>query len=426
MTFLHPAFLTSLRTNLHLSASSPTSPSSSIPSTPTTPAFSQIPSVPSAWSKPSVWTYSLPESHTTSTISHPTLSVFHQEKAFPASIQSRRQDSPPRLTFTLVPSTDISTRECAHRLIADSVAQQRQLAFRSLLFHPFVLLLFSTFLALGSRVLHTATLLLTASFVITAAILIAHHLTYPYIQYAEDIDRFWLGLPPPSISSTQTNGDTSNHSSTSNSSPSITTNAIPSQKSDEALVLTAHLQVPDKNNKPGNDSNSKEPVAALILRIPKRERRGYVRAWTVQHKHRNKGVGTALLEEAVRVVHARVGGSGARGAVVEFEDRHARTSGPTLPFLLLLLSALNSLSLSHPRITTPLYFLNHSLTSVHLVNDIHQTPNESPIRPSCSAHLLSRIRYPHHYLGSSLHGTATSMLFLIGGMSGRARRSKMP
>lgn len=67
-----------------------------------------------------------------------------------------------------------------------------------------------------------------------------------------------------------------------------------------------------------------EIIGACVLRVVKRERKGYVRAWTVRLKFRRKGVGRGLLEEAVKVVWGR----GGRG--VEFEEGNARKSAPFL------------------------------------------------------------------------------------------------
>ena len=60
-----------------------------------------------------------------------------------------------------------------------------------------------------------------------------------------------------------------------------------------------------------------EIIGAIVLRFVKKERKGYVRAWTVSADHRNKGFGRELLECGVRVCW----GKGARG--LEFEEGHA-------------------------------------------------------------------------------------------------------
>ena len=58
-------------------------------------------------------------------------------------------------------------------------------------------------------------------------------------------------------------------------------------------------------------------IGALVVRVVKKERKGYVRAWTVDSSHRGQGIGCGLLEEGVRVAW----GKGAR--VMDFEPTHA-------------------------------------------------------------------------------------------------------
>jgi GNAT superfamily N-acetyltransferase len=59
-------------------------------------------------------------------------------------------------------------------------------------------------------------------------------------------------------------------------------------------------------------------IAAVVMRVVKSERRGWIRAWTTKLKYRAHGVGKAVLEEAVRVA---VGGLGC--TKVEFDEGHA-------------------------------------------------------------------------------------------------------
>ena len=58
-------------------------------------------------------------------------------------------------------------------------------------------------------------------------------------------------------------------------------------------------------------------IGTVVLRLVKKERRAYVKAWTTGLKYRGKGIGRGLLEEGVRVAAER----GCRG--VEFDDDHA-------------------------------------------------------------------------------------------------------
>jgi GNAT superfamily N-acetyltransferase len=73
-----------------------------------------------------------------------------------------------------------------------------------------------------------------------------------------------------------------------------------------------------------------ELIGACILRLErngsgKKARKlggkGIVRAWTVRIKYRGRGVGTELLEEAVRVTREKLGGS----AEIGFAAEHANS-----------------------------------------------------------------------------------------------------
>lgn len=68
-------------------------------------------------------------------------------------------------------------------------------------------------------------------------------------------------------------------------------------------------------------------IAAMVLRVVKRERKGYVRAWTVDSSYRGNGVGIGLLEEGVRVAW----GKGARCVVFEGDHASEYTCSGSLP-----------------------------------------------------------------------------------------------
>ncbi|KAF2265858.1 hypothetical protein CC78DRAFT_177812 [Lojkania enalia] len=165
------------------------------------------------------------------------------------------------------------------RLIADSVAQQRQLASKMLIFHPLNLAVFTLVLAVLAQYMWKTDddLLVLGTTVggITMAFLVAVRMaTGAYLQLAENINWEWLG--------------------------------------EDRLIVV----------KWGEDI-----IGALVLgwaeegvrKKNARRRRGkaVVRAWTVKLKYRGKGVGEGLLEEAVKVAGER----GADGIV--FDEAHA-------------------------------------------------------------------------------------------------------
>jgi GNAT superfamily N-acetyltransferase len=168
------------------------------------------------------------------------------------------------------------------KLVADSVAQQRQLSSKMLIFHPANLALYAVFVAILISYLQRAghdwimigTLLGGLTMSCFAAVRWA---AGGYIGLAEEINWEWLG--------------------------------------EDRLVVVKW---------------GEEIIGALVLgwadsELKKkggRRKRGkaVVRAWTVKLKYRGKGIGEALLEEAVKVA----GEKGADGIV--FDAEHASKS----------------------------------------------------------------------------------------------------
>jgi GNAT superfamily N-acetyltransferase len=172
------------------------------------------------------------------------------------------------------------------RLVADSVAQQRQVSSKMLIFHPITLATFVLVSAIATQLMLRAYndwfMVATTLGGITMTFLI-RWMTGEYIGIAEDIDMAWLG--------------------------------------DDRLIVVKW---------------GEEIIGALVLgwadndAAKKRGRRkrgkAVIRAWTVRLKYRGKGVGEGLLEEAVKIA----GEKGADGIV--FDGDHASTF--TLPTFL--------------------------------------------------------------------------------------------
>lgn len=165
------------------------------------------------------------------------------------------------------------------RLVADSVAQQRQVASKVMLFHPVSLAAYFVVVAFAAQYMlrwyEDKTMLATTIGGITMTFLIfIRWMTGGYIGMAEDINMDWLG--------------------------------------DDRLIVV----------KWGEDV-----IGSLVLgwadndaakkRGRRRRGKAVVRAWTVKLKYRGKGVGGGLLEEAVKVAGER----GADGII--FDADHA-------------------------------------------------------------------------------------------------------
>ncbi|KAL5433693.1 hypothetical protein PMIN05_008172 [Paraphaeosphaeria minitans] len=153
------------------------------------------------------------------------------------------------------------------RLIADSVAQQRQIASKMLIFHPLHLGGFALFIAiLLQRFWKTTDDLYmlgpTIGGILMACLVAVRWATGRYLTHAEETDWEWLG--------------------------------------DDRMIVVRW---------------GEEVIGALVLgwadeaakKKQGRRKRGQavVRAWTVRLKYRGKGVGVGLLEEAVKVAGER-------------------------------------------------------------------------------------------------------------------------
>ena len=168
------------------------------------------------------------------------------------------------------------------RLVADSVAQQRQVSSKMLIFHPITLAAFVLVAAIATQwtlnayndwlVVGTTVGGITMTFLI-----FIRWMTGGYIGLAEDIDMGWLG--------------------------------------EDRLIVV----------KWGEDI-----IGALVLgwadndaakkRGRRRRGKAVIRAWTVKLKYRHKGIGQSLLEEAVKIA----GEKGADGII--FDADHASKS----------------------------------------------------------------------------------------------------
>lgn len=201
--------------------------------------------------------------------------------------------------------TNRNDRIDALKLVADSIAQQRQRAAYGLIFHPFLGAGLLAVLGVLYQVAWArrtpsnrdfATAMSLAAALVMAYLLAIRYATAGYIQLAEDLRMDWLTSP-----------DTG----------------------DEDVVIGTRY--------------GGELIGACVLRLepgpagPPRHRRsrshhnhhhqnlrggkGVVRAWTVRLRYRGKGVGADMLHEAVRITRERCG----KDAEVGFAAEHANS-----------------------------------------------------------------------------------------------------
>ncbi|KAI5362766.1 putative GNAT domain, acyl-CoA N-acyltransferase [Septoria linicola] len=248
------AFFASLRTNLRLHASPPSSPLS----TPNSMRGS---------------TTTLPPP---SPLSGPALTV---DMDVPDTLlpQEHPLAGVPELSSYI--ATDEFEKMEAMKLVADSVAQQRQAANRALISHPLNMAVVIGALALLSRfmldrgwdVLATG---MTCMGLLMTAMAACRYLTQGYLRAAEGINFEWLG----------------------------DADILVTKFGDEVIgtVMVEWIS---------GESRTKK----------KKAWRGLVRAWTVRLKYRHKGVGGALLEDAVSAAKKK----GAES--LEFAEEHANS-----------------------------------------------------------------------------------------------------
>lgn len=195
-------------------------------------------------------------------------------------------DELPQLTTYTAESED--DRIEGLRLVADSVAQQRQISSKVMMFHPVSLAVYFVVVAIAAQYMlrwyDDKTMLGTTIGGITMIYLIfIRWMTGLYIGLAEDIDMEWLGEDRMIV-----------------------------VKWGEDVIGSLVLGWAD------NDAAKK--------RGRRRRGKAVVRAWTVKLKYRGKGVGEGLLEEAVKIAGER----GADGILFDADHANSKRVLPAI------------------------------------------------------------------------------------------------
>ena len=196
----------------------------------------------------------------------------------------------PAIINTLAAPENTEHRAEALRLIADSVAQQRQTAAKALVLHPYSVTTIVFLTGFLARYCSLRVLFAIATTLVVAGLGALYWTTREYPKLAASINKEWL----EDLQKTQVHN-----------SNGICNGVKKQSKCDDPIVLVS---------RDGNDV-----VGALVLRVVKRERKAYVRAWTVDSEYRGRGVGTTLLQEGVKVAW----GKGARCML--FDTEHANS-----------------------------------------------------------------------------------------------------
>lgn len=223
-----------------------------------------------------------------------------------ASASSPLADVPP---LTTKPAASEDDKVEALHLIADSVAQQRQLASQAVTLHPGVLALLVLALGLvyqnfyrGARS-DLAVVGTTSAGVIMAFLVSVRYFSRGYIEEAESVGTWkWLGKGRNDEDAV---GDEDE--------------VLLSRFGDEAIgaLILRGVREQIANSGSGNNSprkrrqNSGGKNASVT---------GKIRGWVVKYRYRRKGVGAELLEEAVKICQEK----GWQGP--EFAEGHANSA----------------------------------------------------------------------------------------------------
>lgn len=199
-------------------------------------------------------------------------------------------DIPPLSLDVLTAKED---KIAALKLVADSIAQQRQQASSHLIYHPLNLSALAAALAIGYKVTgrrDPGTLTVLFCGIIMTYFLAIRYLTGPYIHFAEQLK--WSFIVNP---------DTEEE------------DIILGTKFGGEVVGALVLRLEGGATSPSHGHKKKGRAQGL------KGGKGVIRAWTTRLRYRGKGVGGDLLREAVRITKDKCG----RDAEVGFAREHA-------------------------------------------------------------------------------------------------------
>ncbi|KAL7789043.1 hypothetical protein V8C37DRAFT_220217 [Trichoderma ceciliae] len=280
------AFFTFLRANLALSTSSPSSPISSHAPTPYLEPCShhRFPIPPSPSPLSSSTSFSEPQSFT---------------GAGADAVLDPLDDVPP---LSLEPLLTYDDKVAGLNLIADSIAQMKQKAARSMVFHP---LCMSVLFIAWAGVYRWAydpssgdpSLALLLSCGVTMTYLTAiRYFTDGYVKLAESLRWSWL-----------------------EGSGSIEGDLVIGARYGGALIGVLVLRLePRFSSVSASGGKRRNRSRSVSFRGGK----GVIRAWTTRLRYRGKGIGRDLLDGAIRIVKDRCG----KDAEVGFAQEHANST----------------------------------------------------------------------------------------------------
>ncbi|KAK4121608.1 hypothetical protein N657DRAFT_111870 [Parathielavia appendiculata] len=220
-------------------------------------------------------------------------------------------DIPPLSLEILTARAD---KAAALRLVADSIAQQRQQAAFHLVFHPLPLAALIAALAAIYRYTWAqntrhdlGTALMLASSACMTYLLAIRYVTSGYLRAAEELS--WGFITNPS------NGEEDLVLGTRYGADIIGALVLRLEPSEDNLR-------PNSNGSGGSNRSRKSHSRQNSLKGRKTGGTGVIRAWTTRLRYRGRGLGGDMLREAVRVTRERCG----RDAEVGFAREHANST----------------------------------------------------------------------------------------------------
>ncbi|KAL1970391.1 hypothetical protein VTN77DRAFT_5551 [Rasamsonia byssochlamydoides] len=239
-------------------------------------------------------------------------------------------DIPPLTTYQATTKTDLIA---ALRLIADSVAQQRQDASRAIISHPAILAATTAVLGIIWALLYRepsdlGLVATTMAGCVMAGLAGVGYVTSGYLELAERTGTWaWLyGKNPNPDKGRDTPGKDNGRNrkekqEEEEEEEEEEENVILVTKYGDEIIGTVVLRVTPTATSPSESkSTPKSTTTSKSKSKSKEAATALIRAWTVNRRYRNKGIGTGLLEEAVSLCRRNAW----EGPV--FDEHHANSA----------------------------------------------------------------------------------------------------
>ncbi|ATY62168.1 acetyltransferase, GNAT family [Cordyceps militaris CM01] len=217
-----------------------------------------------------------------------------------AAAAAKEEPEIPQLTYAIAQTAQ--EKRDALRLVADTIAQQRQVASSTMIFHPAVLGPFAALLAgvaYQGRSDWAGTVILVSG-IIVAYLAAIQYYTYGYVQRAENFN--WHSFITPATDKPAQQEDT-----------------VMYARYADHIIATLVLRL-DKAKNPHKTAASQQQRGNGST--------AQVRAWATRLRYRGTGVGGDMLRNAVGLARSSLGPA----VVVEFSHPHAHTVDTTKYF----------------------------------------------------------------------------------------------